>query len=92
VRDASIVVNGITEYQQALSAWERRTVVNPLEVSPGPRDTHYVVVQLEDEPTIVESSAYIAGKHFKNSTLIQMDLLVQLQPFYQNHRLDYILL
>jgi hypothetical protein len=47
---ASIVVNGITEYQQALSAWERRTVVNPLEVSPGPRDTHYVVVQLEDEP------------------------------------------
>ncbi|VVM19865.1 hypothetical protein BSPWISOXPB_8677 [uncultured Gammaproteobacteria bacterium] len=73
VRDASIVVNGITEYQQALSAWERRTVVNPLEVSPGPRDTHYVVVQLEDEPTIVESSAYIAGKHFKNSTLIQMD-------------------
>jgi hypothetical protein len=63
VRDASIVVNGITEYQQALSAWERRTVVNPLEVSPGPRDTHYVVVQLD-----------------------------QLQPFYQNHRLDYILL
>jgi hypothetical protein len=68
-----IVVNGITEYQQALSAWEKRTVVNPLEVSLGPRDTHYVVVQLEDEPTIVESSAYIASKHFKNSTLIQMD-------------------
>jgi hypothetical protein len=34
---------------------------------------HQHPAQLEDEPTIVESSAYIASKHFKNSTLIQMD-------------------
>jgi hypothetical protein len=36
-------------------------------------DTHYVVVQLEDDPVIIESSASMAGKHYKNSTLIQMD-------------------
>jgi DeoR/GlpR family transcriptional regulator of sugar metabolism len=69
-----------------------------------PRNTHYVVVQLQDDPDIVDNSADIAGKHFNNTTLIQMDkgggyrwiqhsfLSAQLQPFYQNQRLDCILL
>jgi hypothetical protein len=34
---------------------------------------HYVVVQLQDDPDLVESSADMTGKHSKNSTLIQMD-------------------
>ncbi|VVM18929.1 hypothetical protein BSPWISOXPB_219 [uncultured Gammaproteobacteria bacterium] len=72
-RKASEIVSGITKSQRALSAWDRRTVVNQFEVSPGLRDTHYVVVQLQDDPDIVESSADMTGKHSKNSTLIQMD-------------------
>jgi hypothetical protein len=48
VRKASKIVSDITKSQRALSAWKKITVVNQLEVSPGPRDTHYVVVQLED--------------------------------------------
>ncbi|SSC11123.1 hypothetical protein BPUTEOSOX_950, partial [thiotrophic endosymbiont of Bathymodiolus puteoserpentis (Logatchev)] len=73
VRKASKIVSDITKSQRALSAWKKITVVNELEVSPGPRDTHYVVVQLENDPAIVESSVDMTGKHFENSTLIQMD-------------------
>jgi hypothetical protein len=42
-------------------------VVNQFEVSLGPRDTHYVVVQLQDDPAIVESSVNMTGKHFNNT-------------------------
>ncbi|VVH50454.1 hypothetical protein BPUTSESOX_462, partial [uncultured Gammaproteobacteria bacterium] len=73
VRKASEIVSDIAESQRALSAWRQATVINRFEVSPGPRDTHYVVVQLENDPAIVKSSADITGKHSKNSTLIQMD-------------------
>ncbi|WP_202776317.1 C80 family cysteine peptidase, partial [Bathymodiolus azoricus thioautotrophic gill symbiont] len=73
VRKASEIVSDITESQRALSVWDKTTVTNQFEVSPDPRDTHYVVVQLQDNPAIEKGSANIAGKHFKNSTLIQMD-------------------
>ncbi|VVH50455.1 hypothetical protein BPUTSESOX_415, partial [uncultured Gammaproteobacteria bacterium] len=73
VRKASEIVSDITESQRALSVWDKTTVTNQFEVSPDPRDTHYVVVQLQDNPDIEKGSANIAGKHFKNSTLIQMD-------------------
>ncbi|WP_143243195.1 C80 family cysteine peptidase, partial [Bathymodiolus azoricus thioautotrophic gill symbiont] len=71
--DASDIAIEIRDSQQEFSVWDKTTVTNQLEVSPGPRDTHYVVVQLEDDPVMIKSSASRAGKHFKNSTLIQMD-------------------
>jgi hypothetical protein len=43
------------------------------EVSPFSKSTYHVFVQIEDESIIAESSAALAGKHFTNSTLIQMD-------------------
>jgi hypothetical protein len=72
------------------------------EVSPDPRDTHYVVVQLQDNPDIEKGSANIAGKHFKNSTLIQMDKdsgyrIVSFElthsralSIHQNHPMDFL--
>ncbi|WP_139699493.1 C80 family cysteine peptidase, partial [bacterium endosymbiont of Bathymodiolus sp. 5 South] len=73
VRDASIVVNGITRSQQVLSVWKHKRVTNRYKSAPGPRDTHYVVVQLQDDPTMANSSSAIASKHFGSSTLIKMD-------------------
>jgi hypothetical protein len=73
VRKASEIIGDIIKSQRSLSVWDKTTVTNQFEVSSGPRDTHYVIVQLENDPTIVTSSEDMAGKHFKNSTLIQMD-------------------
>ncbi|CAB5497785.1 hypothetical protein AZO1586I_233, partial [Bathymodiolus thermophilus thioautotrophic gill symbiont] len=73
VRKASEIASGITKSRQALNAWESRAVTNELKAFPGPRDTHYVVVQLENDLKIVENSVAMASKYPRKSTLIQMD-------------------
>ncbi|CAC9644983.1 hypothetical protein, partial [uncultured Gammaproteobacteria bacterium] len=59
--------------QYALQQWEKFAVPDTHEVSPFSKSTYHVFVQIEDESIIAESSAALAGKHFTNSTLIQMD-------------------
>jgi hypothetical protein len=59
VRKASEIARGIAKSQQVLSTWEKITVINQFKVSPGPRNTHYVVVQLQDDPAKI--SAWIAS-------------------------------
>jgi hypothetical protein len=61
VRKASEIASGITKSRQALNAWESRAVTNELKAFPGPRDTHYVVVQLENDLKIVENSVAMAS-------------------------------
>jgi hypothetical protein len=70
VRKASEIASGITKSRQALNAWESRAVTNELKAFPGPRDTHYVVVQLENDLKIVENSVAMASKYPINNILI----------------------
>jgi phosphotransferase system IIB component len=73
VKKASEIVSDITKSQYALSVWKRKRVTNKYNTAPGPRDTHCVVVQLQDDQAVANSSAALASKHFGNSTLIKMD-------------------
>ncbi|VVM22276.1 hypothetical protein BSPWISOXPB_2851 [uncultured Gammaproteobacteria bacterium] len=58
--------------QYALQQWEKFTVPDTHEVSPFSKNTYHVFVQLEDDSVIAEVQQP-GGKHFTNSTLIQMD-------------------
>jgi hypothetical protein len=40
-----------------LSVWKHKRVTNRYKSAPGPRDTHYVVVQLQDDPIMANSSS-----------------------------------
>jgi hypothetical protein len=57
---ASEIANGITRSQQVLSVWKHKRVTNRYKSAPGPRDTHYVVVQLQDDLTMANSSSAIS--------------------------------
>jgi hypothetical protein len=59
--------------QYALQQWEKFTVPDTHEVSPFSKNTYHVFVQLEDDSVIAEGATFLTGKHFTNSTLIQMD-------------------
>jgi hypothetical protein len=69
----SFFIDSAQSSQYALQQWEKFAVPDTHEVSPFSKSTYHVFVQIEDESIIAESSAALAGKHFTNSTLIQMD-------------------
>ncbi|MBA5249988.1 MAG: hypothetical protein FE834_10775, partial [Gammaproteobacteria bacterium] len=55
-----------------LKAWKQNVVVDTYE-TPLVGFDHVVVMQLEDDPTIVRSSSGLAGKNFGKHTLVQAD-------------------
>ncbi|VVH51606.1 hypothetical protein BPUTSESOX_399, partial [uncultured Gammaproteobacteria bacterium] len=67
------LIDSAQRSQYALQQWEKFAVPDTHEVSPFSKDIYHVFVQIEDESIIAESSAALTGKHFTNSTLIQMD-------------------
>ncbi|CAB5497556.1 C80 family cysteine peptidase, partial [Bathymodiolus thermophilus thioautotrophic gill symbiont] len=58
--------------QARLQTWGQDKIVDSYEAPPIGYDAR-VIVQLEDDRVVAESVASLAGKHFKQSTLIQMN-------------------